>query len=100
MSDIRKFAEALSVCTMPAAPWGSRCLYTYEEWRSAAEQALDGDDFSEMEFMEAREQAYERFQEWQTMATSEREAERREFTDFDDWCVVHAPEAMMKRIVA
>lgn len=98
MSDIRKFAEALSVCTMPAAPWGTNGIYTYEEWRSAAEQALEGDDFNEMEFMEARELAYERFQEWQANANSVSDADRRENTDFDDWCATNAPEAMMKRM--
>lgn len=98
MSDIRQFAEALYHCTMPAAPWGEHCLYTYEEWRSAADYALETDDFTEMEFMEVRLLAYERFQEWQSNARSERDAERRENTDFNDWCTIHAPEAAMKRM--
>lgn len=85
MSDIRQFAESICASTMP--PWGTSGYYTYEEWRSAADYALETDDFTEMEFMEAREKAYERF-----------EHVRGEDADFNDWCTIHAPEAAWKRM--
>lgn len=61
-------------------------FYSDAEWRDAATRQVNGDD-ADLTFMLEREDAFERFGDWQYRGgfISHHEANRREFTDFDDW---------------
>jgi hypothetical protein len=66
-------------------PYGMHRVFGPNEWTDAATYALEEGDWSELEFMEAREQAWDRF-------SSSAFAERMDWT-FDEYCDRYEPEA-------
>lgn len=66
---------------------GAYPFYEEADWLSAAHYLSDTNDTSELSYMIATEYAFDRFREWQARGQylGGHEAERREFTDFDDW---------------
>lgn len=75
--------ESLALAIMSGDLSGLPCTdnpyFELADWQSAASEALDG-DHSELAWMLAREEAFERFCEWQGG-----DFETREFADFPNW---------------
>jgi len=63
-------------------------LYSAADWQEAAQYALDG-DYTELEYMLHREDAFQAFQAWQAA-----DFDRREFDDFEDWASRMMPERL------
>jgi hypothetical protein len=82
---LRRFAAGIHNGNV--RPYGERGLYEATDWIAAADYLLhdEGDDYSEMEFMLAREAAWERFEAFC--------ANRRRDYDFETWVDAYAPEA-------
>ena len=61
--------------------------YEISDFQDAAQSAVDGDDYAELKFMVQFQIDHDRFTEWKNAGqyVSDREFERREFTDFDAW---------------
>lgn len=76
--DLIQLAEVIS-CGWVCLPYGTTYLYTADEWRDAAEKALEG-DFEDMACMDWRESQVDAFFDWM-----HRDPKNREDVQFDDW---------------
>lgn len=79
--EMKAFAQSIIDGKLPIG----NGYFTWEDWRGEAQCALDSDDYSELERMIETERDWRAFQEWQASARTDKEAERREFEDFEQW---------------
>lgn len=83
LTDLDRIASRIEAD--PAA-WAADSYYPAHEWTRAVFYHRDGDS-TDLLFMLERDEAFDRFTDWQARGVfmGDREAERREFTDFADW---------------
>ena len=80
-------AQALTQGDYSLLPEGDYSFLSDEAWADEAQIALDGDYYDDLLELIAEGQQREKFASWQYRGqfVSDREGERREFTDFGDW---------------
>ena len=78
-------ARAVASGDVEGLPASDYPLHDAEEYIEAAKDGLEAGDLSELNSMIAMERATQAFRDWQGRGRNWKDAERLEFTDFDEW---------------
>jgi hypothetical protein len=82
LMDLARSLKGGSLAELPRVDFP---LFEVADWQTAADEALETEDVSELAFMLARSAAYDEFERWKA-----RDYNTREFADFGAWLVSRA----------